>query len=379
MDKGLNQKFNILMALGMIAVVGMHTGFIFVEWVGNAFHIPLFVFVSGYFFSAKPFGAFFFRKIHKLVAPFLLWSALYGCLITYLTDQGLTAIAYEDMSLWSLLWLPFTQGSQFALNGASWFVGMLVPIQILYWGAHRCLRHWLPLGLFFGGLHVLALWLSFHGYTVTNFEGPFPNTWQGAGRVLYCAVFYYLGHMYRLYGEARDRFRFPAAALVLMGFGLLKAWGVPAVIFDVWGMRFPTPHNYWLPFVMTTGGIYLCVAAAECMKNHVGERSLLSYIGRHSWDIMMHQLLFLWLTNTALLHLMRQGTISIPSFDYDAYMHQVYYRIAEYPPANELMYFTAALMGPVVGCWLWERLAKPHVLAVRSALWQTLRRPAGKR
>lgn len=31
MDKGLNQKFNILMALGMIAVVGMHTGFIFVD------------------------------------------------------------------------------------------------------------------------------------------------------------------------------------------------------------------------------------------------------------------------------------------------------------------------------------------------------------
>lgn len=369
MDKGLNQKFNILMALGMIAVVGMHTGFIFVDWVGNGFHIPLFVFVSGYFFSAKPFGTFLQRKVVKLVIPYLLWSALYGCLMTALAERGLSDFAYEELSGWSLLWLPFTQGSQFALNGAAWFVGMLVPIQIIYWIAHRTLRHWLPVGLLFAGLHVLALWAAFHGYTATSFEGPFPNTAQGAARVGYCAVFYYLGHMYRLYGERYDRFRFPACALVLMGFGVLIALGVPTKTFDVWGMRVPNPGNYWQPAVLTLGGIYLCLQAAECLKEHIRAGSLLSYIGRHSWDIMMHQLLFLWLTNTALLHLMREGMIALPSFDMDGYMHNIYYRVAEMPPANELLYFTAALMGPIVTIWVYERFFKSRARKVRGYLF----------
>lgn len=58
MNKSINQKFNILKAIGIIAVVGLHTGFIFIDWLGNSFHLPLFFFISGYFFRINHLNNF---------------------------------------------------------------------------------------------------------------------------------------------------------------------------------------------------------------------------------------------------------------------------------------------------------------------------------
>lgn len=49
----MNQKFTILKAMGILAVVGGHAGTNFLPWFPvYSFHMPLFIFISGYFFMS---------------------------------------------------------------------------------------------------------------------------------------------------------------------------------------------------------------------------------------------------------------------------------------------------------------------------------------
>lgn len=68
----VNQKFNILSALGIILVVGGHSGVGFLPWFPPySFHMPLFIFISGYFFSSPPppTNEFSLQKKQKIIAP----------------------------------------------------------------------------------------------------------------------------------------------------------------------------------------------------------------------------------------------------------------------------------------------------------------------
>lgn len=189
MEKSINQKFNILMAIGMIAVVGQHTGFIFFEWLGNAFHIPLFFFISGYFFHDKPFWEFFKKKIMHLIIPFLLWNAFYGIVINLLTAYGLTALFHQEVTCKSLFWDPFTMGWQFWFNAASWFVGVLFPVQILYWSLLKLAKeNYKLLGMILVLLHIVSLWMVFHGYTKISYNGLFTNIGLAISRILYSTM-----------------------------------------------------------------------------------------------------------------------------------------------------------------------------------------------
>lgn len=294
MEKSINQKFNILMAIGMIAVVGQHTGFIFFEWLGNAFHIPLFFFISGYFFHDKPFWEFFKKKIMHLIIPFLLWNAFYGIVINLLTAYGLTALFHQEVTLKSLFWDPFTMGWQFWFNAASWFVGVLFPVQILYWSLLKLAKeNYKLLGMILVLLHIVSLWMVFHGYTKISYNGLFTNIGLAISRILYSTIFYYVGHVYRLYLEDQDKFSLKKIVGVFLCNAVIIGCVSKNITIVVNTMEFPK-HNYWIPFVLSIGGIWVCVQVSEILsKIYISNRmSLIDYIGRHSWDIMMHQFVF---------------------------------------------------------------------------------------
>lgn len=132
-----NQKFNILSAIGIIAVVGHHSGTEFIHWFSNSWTMPLFFFISGYFFKDKPFWQSLKHKGKRLVLPYLSWNLFYGIVITLLTAYGFTAIGHSPLSLRSLFYEPLIHGHQFVFNLPAWFVGTLLEVQILFWLVYR--------------------------------------------------------------------------------------------------------------------------------------------------------------------------------------------------------------------------------------------------
>lgn len=351
----INQKFNILSALGIILVVGGHCGFNFIhQFPVYSFHMPLFIFISGYFFHAYDFRTFLSKKVKHLLVPFLLWNVFYGCLINWLAVEGWTRIGHAPLNFKSLLWDPFTTGWPFAFNGPAWFVGTLFVVQILYWGIHRI---WGTCPLITGGVvsggYLLSLYLTFHGWS--SFLG-----YAGIGieRALFFLPFYYLGGIYKIRVEKAEFSLNKTLMVVVLCFAinlvLLHFWGKNLIFYNVHHMDFPA-RSYWLPFITACTGIFLYLQFAEFIVHKIKHYEILEFIGRHTYSIMMHHQFFFWLVNTVFFLLWRNDINIIPWFNYEKYMMNLYYRIETPYRGESYVYLAIGLLGPLLFCWIYDK------------------------
>ena len=83
-----NKPFMILSALGILFVVDCHSGngirFFASVFPYDSFFMPMFMFISGYFFKEKHIATvvdllqYIKGKFLKLLVPYLLWAVVYG-------------------------------------------------------------------------------------------------------------------------------------------------------------------------------------------------------------------------------------------------------------------------------------------------------------
>lgn len=352
--KVINQKFNILSALGIILVVGGHSGHNFIsQFPVYSFHMPLFIFISGYFFYAQNFQTFLKKKVHHLLVPFLLWNAFYGILINWFSSEGFTQIGHASLGLKSLLWDPFTTGWPFVFNGPAWFVGTLFLVQLLYWGLHRLSgNHPLVMGAVASGCYLFSLYLTFHGWSSWSAHAGI-----GIERVLFCLIFYYLGSMYRTYLEKNMKFSWKRTLGIIAGLFcinyLLIHLVTKSIAYNVHQMKFFTP-SYWLPLVVACTGICLYMQFAEIIVGKVRNHTLFDFIGRHTFSIMMHHQFFFWLLNTFFYWLSLHNAKLAGWFDTKQYMTEIYYQIKTPLPKEDYLYLLIGLCGPLLCCWIYD-------------------------
>lgn len=146
---------------------------------GASFRMPLFMFISGYFFHDSDFCSFVKSKVKHLIIPLLTWNLAFGILCTILLSYGVIHFA-QPLSLKSLFLEPFTHGHQFVFNLATWFVGTLVELQLLYWILYRLCRK----------NHIVLLIVSLFCYTAAWFMAD--AQWQK----VYSSYFYRLKKSY---------------------------------------------------------------------------------------------------------------------------------------------------------------------------------------
>lgn len=78
MSKKINQQFLLLQAIGIVLVVIGHKDGIslFFDWFpAYSFHMPLFIFISGYFYkneNDKNLRNFILNKVNKLIIPYII-------------------------------------------------------------------------------------------------------------------------------------------------------------------------------------------------------------------------------------------------------------------------------------------------------------------
>ena len=132
---GINMQFCILSALGMFFVVDGHLNNSYLDIGGlvpyYSFHMPLFAFISGYFYkkgSEHLLGVYAKKKIIRLLGPYMVYNLIYGMIA-----QGLHRAGFAfggDLSLWNLFVEPFITGHQFEYNLAAWFVPALFLVEM---------------------------------------------------------------------------------------------------------------------------------------------------------------------------------------------------------------------------------------------------------
>lgn len=359
-----NQKFNILSALGIILVVGGHSGIEFIPWfTPYSFHMPLFIFISGYFFHNYPWKEFLWKKVKHLLLPLLLWNAFYVILEMLLWEWELNKLAAPQFSLWTFLWSPLIVGATGTFNCPAWFIGTLFWVQILFWWLHRFIGE-KPLAvgiiavLFFEG----SVWWATHGGVAWFYQ-----VGLGINRVLFCFIFYWLGYMYHMYWEKRDVFSINKIIALFAVNGSILGFVSSNIVYYVANMTFFS-HKYWLPFVTACSGIWVCLQVASLLQDKIKSTEIFSKIGEHTFSIMMHHMLFFWLLNAMFYYLRHEGVLRLDSFDYNKYMTYIYYRVQAHATFTDLLYVGVCIGGPLLSCWIYEKFLQKYVYRVRNQI-----------
>ncbi|MBO5208863.1 MAG: acyltransferase family protein [Lachnospiraceae bacterium] len=107
-----NMTFCILSGIAIIMIVAGHVGYNILS-VGDlfpyySFHVPLFMFISGYFYKdieeEHPF-AYIKKKVKRLLVPYFIWNVLYGVIawLLHFAGFGMGKISAFGPCLWNLL------------------------------------------------------------------------------------------------------------------------------------------------------------------------------------------------------------------------------------------------------------------------------------
>lgn len=97
-----------------------------------SFHLMLFAFGSGYFFSRRAsWMDDLAHRAKRMLLPMYLWNAVYGVGATLLRRFGGFELG-EPLSAYTLLIAPLVDGEQFVYNLGSWFIFPLFLCQTLY-------------------------------------------------------------------------------------------------------------------------------------------------------------------------------------------------------------------------------------------------------
>lgn len=309
-----NKQFDVLLVIGITYVVVGHCGgfTLFQEWFpAGSFHMPLFFFISGYFYKKssedQPFQ-FIKRKVYRFVIPYYCWNLFYMLLSIFLYQARIISQKCE-ISLHTFFLTPFGRANQFNYNHPAWFILTLFLVEVVYlvlkkWFVHN--NEWLILLLVFI-FGCLGVQLTILGYRNGIFL-IFSKTVVGL-------VFYHLGHLYKEKGEMRDLLPNVWYFLILFCVQLLifKATDFHINI-SMWdGYYNDGVGACWWPFVTALPGILFCLRVSRIMNKALGDSKIIQLISRNTFSIMMHHQLAVLAVN--ILFLLVSNWIYLPDFD----------------------------------------------------------------
>lgn len=357
-DNKHNAQFGILSAIAIILVVMGHSGFNGVTFNGlfnyDSFHIPLFVFISGYFFksdvSYKNAKFYFIKKIKKFLIPFFIWNIIYGILAYYLREGF--GIWYNSSTLLYIMFIrPFTNGNCFfGFNDPSWFLLMLFNVQILDY----CLR------LLFNKFSnkqililIISLVLSLLSVTFTlNFNGAYE--YVIVTRTLYMLFFFECGSIYKLYIEKYDYINNTKYFLIIFAFQLILLFlsGYNGTIAGIWKSEF---HNSGiLTILLALNGIAFYLRISRLLVPILTQNKLVNYISKNTFTIMMHHVLGFFITNCIWFVISLNS--SIINFDKQLFKTELWYKTLPYN--NEGFLIIYVIMGIAIPLFLHKIFSK---------------------
>ena len=206
------EYIDIFRALGIIFMVMGHVGFtVYFDHFIHAFHMPMFFFVSGFFFKRKTvqemsFCSFLKKKMRSLLIPYLFFGIVHFIIYTLL-------YGFSAEPLLHLVWI---NTDKLPIAGALWFLTALFFTDVLYFLLDRYLTNKYAKG-------VVLLLLSLTGCfaNLLPFALPF-----GLGASLASLLIYEMGYLTKTFSEKKV----VSFALQLPWYCFLPLAGITAVL-----------------------------------------------------------------------------------------------------------------------------------------------------
>lgn len=364
-----NKAFMILSALGIIFVVDNHTG----KSIGlltqifpyDSFFMPMFVFISGYFFSKThitswvAFLDYLAKKIQKSLAPFLFWVAFYGVLTSVLCYFNVLEIG--KTTLRDLIYDLCTSGGSFAFNDSAWFVPLLFSVIITYCFIRKILcNHWNDYiaMIIFAISGAAVVYLSYLGLQIYVLLMPL--------KITFFLQFYHLGVLFR---NKLERIFDSLSLMSLCGSAII----VNLLLLAVYGSNISFPmcatmrgfhcSNPFLPLITSITGITFWLKIAKLLVPVLGQNGTINFVSNHTAFIMTHHLLVKHIFISLLIALNYSGLSLFSTIDIQAFRTDAWYIFSDYKWCM-VACFIFTVYGCVMLCKCWE-IAK-NKIAIKS-------------
>lgn len=372
---GYNAAFGVLSALSILMIVAGHSGYGILSVGGlfpyYSFHVPLFMFISGYFYreeeESRPL-AYLKKKAKRLLLPYFIWNVFYGILAWALRTFGGFSLG-EAVSFKTLFVSPFLNGYQFIYNFAAWFVPVLFVVEVM----NLCMR------LLLKWLHGNSEWLILIGSLIVGMavvhfaiQGRVWGLYKTPGRILFLYPCFQMGQFYKKKLEPRDTLgNLPYFAIVTGAQVLLHLCCNGLAYSSVWCTGFA--NGPVIPYVTVVSGTAFWLRVAKILaplcgegqddarevrleeKNLMGQAAVqnpaggfLLYLGRNTYAVMMHHIMAFMLVKMVLAGIAAH-TGYLADFDFASFYGNIdYYYLVKGSEAFQMVYLAAGVGIPLL-------------------------------
>lgn len=351
-----NGAFGILSALAIIMIVAGHTGYDILTVGGlfpyYSFHVPLFLFISGYFYRTEEEERpllYVKKKAKRLLLPYFVWNLVYG-LIAWALRAFCGFSMGEAVSLKSLFLDPFLHGHQFIYNFAAWLVPALFLVEMM----NLCMRLILKKLRLYDerlilvcslavGMAVVQLAISDHVW----------GLYKTPGRILFLYPCFQMGQFYKKKLELRDKLgNLPYFAIVIGMQVLLSLCCNGLAYSSVWCTGFA--NGPVIPYVTVVSGVAFWLRVAKILSSLCGMATaqhsvggFLLYLSRNTYAVMMHHIMALVLVKGILAGIAAH-TGYLVDFDFVKFYSDIgYYYLVRGSEAFHMVYLAAGVAFPL--------------------------------
>ena len=350
LPKGYNAAFGILSALAIVMVAAGHLGYNILT-VGDlfpyySFHVPLFMFISGYFYKKEEQQRPYFyikKKACRLLVPYFIWNVIYGLIAWGLRAGGNFTLG-EPITVKTLFLDPFLHGYQYLYHFAAWFVPVLFVIEVMNLFMRMVLRavHLEDERLILAGtlaVGMTVVWLSITGHVWGLYKMP--------GRILFLYPCFQMGQFYRCKLEAHDRLgNLPYFAIVLGIQVLLNLCCNGLAYSSVWCTAFA--NGPVIPYVTVVTGIAFWLRVAKVLAPVCGGNRAVVCLGQNTFSVMMHHIMAFMLVKMILAGIAgRTGYLA--DFDFERFYTDIdYCYLVKGSEAFKMVYLAAGIVLPLM-------------------------------
>ncbi|MBD5519492.1 MAG: acyltransferase family protein [Lachnospiraceae bacterium] len=345
-----NITFGILSALAIVMIVAGHVGYDIMTVGGlfpyYSFHVPLFLFISGYFYREEEEDRPFFyvkKKAKRLLLPYFIWNLVYGLAAWALRTFGGFAMG-EAVSLKSLFLDPFLNGYQFIYNFAAWFVPVLFLIEMM----NLCMR------LVLRKLHLQYEWLILAGSLAVGMAvvqlaigGHVWGLYKAPGRILFLYPCFQMGQFYKKKLEVHDTLgNLPYFAIVIGVQVVLSLCCNGLAYSSVWCTGFA--NGPVIPYVTTVSGVAFWLRVARILTPSLGKSRAVGYLSRNTYAVMMHHVMAFVLVKGILAGIAAH-TGYLADFDFVRFHTDIdYYYLVRGAETFQMVYLAAGAVLPLL-------------------------------
>ena len=367
----LNTTMLLMQSVGIIAVVLGHadyggpdipnalaTVFPYYSW-----HMPFFVFISGYFFNrTKPITKYIPQKLKTHLLPALIVNFACGIFSFCLLKFNITGFGMP-ITLESLFLTPFTTGYQFKINVALWYIFALVIIEIVAVLMDRVAKGKADF-IYLAVTLASSLFCCYKVYY--DFEGTRDEYLNAVLRFGFLMFFFWLGVCYKRYFENKiKRFINYKTSIVIFIVQAIYLGLTEHVIRvntrDMDFTKITIPDGFWVPLVSpVTATLFflgICYSLAPYFKN---SKLLATFARNTKYVVYYHQLIFV-LSSVLCAILVKLEIAEISGFSFENMWEKLYY-------SGGNLYITIAVsvialvLPPIVGIFVDKKKLPVRIL-----------------